>query len=152
MRNAWTSDEISKLLLLYENWSSRKDIEQALGRPWSSIKHAIWYYKMKRKERPMKLKSTTGVGSFFCAAHRDVDGNLHGHTWEVTAWWDGMPNAVEKQELLNRTLKDFDHTIIPDEMAWGECMAQIFIKMLGCRKIEISRPLEKIYAVVEIDD
>jgi 6-pyruvoyl-tetrahydropterin synthase len=96
-----------------------------------------------------KANILTGVGSFFCAAHRDLKGNLHGHTWEVTAWWSGTPDAVERQVALNAALKEFDHTVLDDSVAWGEKIGKALIQKLDCQKIEISRPLERIYAVIE---
>lgn len=149
MRKDWTNLEIKKLANLYEAGLTRKEIEMAIGRPWTSIKYAVWKFNMKRKYVLPKANVLTGAGSFFCAAHRDTEGNLHGHTWEVTAWWSGTPDAVERQSALNAALKEFDHTVLDNSMAWGEKLGRVLIKKLGCQKVEISRPLERLYAVIE---
>lgn len=149
MRQEWTNLEIKKLTSLYEEGLTRKEIEVAIGRPWTSIKYAVWKFKMKRKYVLPKVKVLTGAGSFFCAAHKDAEGNLHGHTWEVTAWWSGTPDAVERQAALTAALKEFDHTVLDNGMAWGEKLGQALIRKLDCQKVEISRPLERLYAVIE---
>ncbi|WP_288803940.1 hypothetical protein [uncultured Novosphingobium sp.] len=74
---------------------------------------------------------------------------MHGHTWEITAWWAGTPNALEKQAQLNLWLSSFDHGFLPDILAWGESLAARIAKDLGCCRVDVSRPLERIYAIVE---
>jgi len=95
------------------------------------------------------MKVMTGAGAILCAAHRDRGGNMHGHTWEVTAWWADKPDALAKQAALTEYLAFFDHSILADSVAWAEDMAQRIMEDLGCAKVEISRPLERLYAVVE---
>ena len=151
MRKNWTNLEVKKLTSLYEEGATRKEIEVALNRPWSSIKAVVCKFKMKRKYVPPQVKVLTGAGSFFCAAHKDAEGNLHGHTWEVTAWWFGAPDVVKKQATLNAALKEFDHTVLDNSIAWGEKLGQELIRKLNCQKVEISRPLERLYAVIERD-
>jgi len=95
------------------------------------------------------MKVLTGVSAILCAAHRSRDGNMHGHTWEITCWWDDVPDAVEKQAELNHYLKIFDHTVLADNNAWAEALGKCIILGMGCVKVEIARPLERIYAVIE---
>lgn len=95
------------------------------------------------------MKIMTGVGGIICAAHKDKAGKLHGHTWEITAWWKGSPDAVGKQALLNSALMEFDHTQLDDDLSWAEQFGMILLCTLQCERIEISRPLEKIYAIIE---
>lgn len=94
-------------------------------------------------------RTLTGVSAIFSAAHRSRDGVLHGHTWEVTCWWSGCPDAVAKQAELQRHLSAFDHTVLPDEIAWGEDLAEMILASMDCRKVEVARPLERIFAVAE---
>lgn len=96
----------------------------------------------------MSCKALTGVGAVLSAAHRNSDGELHGHTWEITAWFDEGRCAVELQQELVDYLKVFDHQVLGDEIAWGEALGKCLILGLGCAKVEVSRPLERIYAVV----
>jgi len=95
------------------------------------------------------LKVLTGVSSIVSAAHRSRDGNMHGHTWEVIAWWEGSPDAVEKKAELAKYLSIFDHTVLGDDVAWGEALGKAIVMGLGCAKAEIRRPLEGIFASVE---
>jgi len=98
---------------------------------------------------PTGLRVSTGVGAVLCAAHRDQNGSLHGHTWEIIAWWAGAPNAGEKRAQLNLYLSCFDHGFLPDSLAWGEHLAARIAQDLGCIRVDVNRPLERIYARVE---
>lgn len=102
-------------------------------------------------EKPMRinLKVLTGVSAILCAAHRSVEGVMHGHTWEVTCWWTGSPDAVQKQAELNKYLSIFDHAVLADGIAWAEKLAETIILGLDCQKVEVRRPLERLYAMVE---
>lgn len=102
-------------------------------------------------EKPMQtnLKVLTGVSSILCAAHRSVEGSMHGHTWEVTCWWSGVPDAVQKQAELNKYLSIFDHAVLADGIAWAEKLAETIILGMDCQKVEVRRPLERLYAVAE---
>lgn len=94
------------------------------------------------------MKALTGCGAIFSAAHKSKGGVLHGHTWEVVAWWDGEPCAVEKQRDLEAYLAIFDHTLLADGVAWGEALGKSIALGLGCVRVEVRRPLERIYAEV----
>lgn len=95
------------------------------------------------------MKILTGAGAILSAAHRSKDGQMHGHTWEITAWWRDQPDAVEKQRELNEYLSVFDHTVLADGVAWAESLAKSIVFGMGCARVEISRPGERLYAVVE---
>jgi hypothetical protein len=94
------------------------------------------------------MKTLTGAGAIVCAAHRSKDGELHGHTWEVTAWWDDEPNAVQRQNELQNYLKIFDHGVLGDDLAWAEALGKAIVMGLDCCRVDISRPLERLYATV----
>ena len=98
------------------------------------------------------MKIMTGVSAVFSAAHKSRDGVLHGHTWQVTAWWRDTPDAVQRQKDLQAYLSVFDHTLLADGVAWGEDLARAITHGMGCCKVEVSRPLEGIFAVVEADE
>lgn len=98
---------------------------------------------------PIGLSVSTGVGAVLSAAHRDRDGSMHGHTWEIVAWWTGRPDAIEKQAELVKYLSIFDHSVLADGVAWGEKLAEAIMHGLGCVKVDVNRPLERIYATVE---
>jgi hypothetical protein len=97
------------------------------------------------------LKVLTGVTSVLSAAHRSKDGQMHGHTWEVTAWWTTTPDAVAKRAELAKYLSIFDHSVLADGVSWGEALAEAVLIGLDCAKVEVRRPLEGIYAVVWCD-
>jgi len=77
---------------------------------------------------------------------------MHGHSWEVVAWWEGKPDAVVKQKELASYLSFFDHSILADSVAWAEDLAGRVAGDLGCVRVEINRPLERIYARLEMTD
>lgn len=95
-----------------------------------------------------RLEGIDRVGAILSAAHRSKDGHMHGHTWEIVAWWEGSPDAVEKQAELTSYLSVFDHSILADGLAWGEKLGESIIYGLGCVRVDVNRPLERIYATV----
>jgi 6-pyruvoyl-tetrahydropterin synthase len=98
---------------------------------------------------------TTGVGGVISASHRDQrTGQLHGHSWEVTAWfkYDGT-NEGTRRHTLDDVIKGLDHKILPDSLAWGEKLAEHIGESINrelerkvCVEVDIGRPLERIYA------
>jgi hypothetical protein len=103
---------------------------------------------MERHAMNSLTQSLTGVGAIISAAHKSSDGIVHGHTWEIVAWFDGEPDAVQKQRELEAYLKIFDHSILRDDVASGEALGRAIIYGLGCVKVDVNRPLERIYAKV----
>lgn len=93
----------------------------------------------------MKL---TGVGCVFSAAHHPPEGGgLHGHSYEVIAWFEAGEDARTLQARLRAAIEQIDHTILPPELALGEALAEHVGRSLdGCVEVEVSRPLERIYA------
>lgn len=95
------------------------------------------------------LKVWTGVSAIVSAAHRSRDGNLHGHTWEVVAWWPEGRCAIQLKAELTNYLSIFDHTVLGDANAWGEALAKAVLIGMDCQKVEVRRPLEGMFAVAE---
>lgn len=91
----------------------------------------------------------TGASAIVSAAHRDTSGNLHGHTWEVTAWWREGEDGVKLQRDLEHYLTVFDHTVLGDDVAWGEALAKSILIGLKCVRVEVRRPLERLFAMAE---
>ena len=94
----------------------------------------------------MKL---TGVSATISAAHYSRDGNLHGHTWQVVVWFNHTPDL--DAEHLNHQVRayvnaNFDHGLLPDELAWGEDLAERIGTDLHAIAVDVSRPLEGIFA------
>lgn len=93
------------------------------------------------------MPTLTGAGAIFCAAHEEQHGPLHGHSYEVIAWFEGNEDALAVQCALVEVLKDFDHTKLKSNMAWAESIAEhIRKRMLKCVEVEVRRPLERLYA------
>jgi hypothetical protein len=92
----------------------------------------------------------TGVGGYFSAAHRDHEtGALHGHTWEVTAWFRKGTDAAIRACRLQGILAEIDHTELPGELAWGEDIAAWVAAKFAdsaCVAVDVARPAERIYA------
>jgi 6-pyruvoyl-tetrahydropterin synthase len=91
----------------------------------------------------MKL---TGVGGVFSASHHSPEGVLHGHSYEVWAWFP-LADARDLQRQLNAVLASLDHSHLDDELAWGEALAEHIAGQLPeCLEVEVRRPLERIGA------
>lgn len=104
------------------------------------------------KPTQIDLRVLTGASAILCAAHRSIDGTMHGHTWEITCWWQNCPDATEKQAELVKYLSIFDHAVLADGVAWAEKLGEAIIHGLKCVRVEIRRPLERIYAIIEIKE
>lgn len=88
----------------------------------------------------------TGVGGVLSASHQSPEGVLHGHSYEIWAWFP-QQDARALQKRLEEVLRALDHTHLPDELAWGEALAEhIGAQLEGCVEVEVRRPLERIAA------
>lgn len=99
---------------------------------------------------PTGLRILTGAEAVLSAAHRSRDGQMHGHTWVIRAWWTGEPDATETQTALRSYLSVFDHTVLADGVAWAEHLGRAILIGMQCVRVEVSRPAEGLYAVVEV--
>lgn len=90
----------------------------------------------------------TGVGCVFSAAHHPPEGgDLHGHSYEVVAWFEAGADARTLQAALAAAVEQLDHKVLPPELISGEAIAEHLGRALdGCVEFEIRRPLERIYA------
>ena len=91
----------------------------------------------------------TGAEAIMSAAHRSREGQMHGHTWTVRAWWAAGPDVTERQAALREYLTIFDHHVLADELAWGESLARSICLGMDAVRVEVSRPLEGLFAVAE---
>lgn len=96
------------------------------------------------------MRKLTGVSAILSAAHRSREGVMHGHTWDITCWWDNCPDAVQKRAELQKYLSIFDHTVLADDISWGETLAKTILIGMGCTRVDVNRPLERIFARVEV--
>ena len=97
------------------------------------------------------MSALIGAGWYFSASHNDtVRQEMHGHSYEVTAWWPADPprDAVCLQVTLREVLKaGFDHKTLPAHLGTMEALAAaIGSLMTGCVGVDVSRPVERLYA------
>ena len=90
----------------------------------------------------------TGVGTILSSAHRGPEGKLHGHTWEITAWFVASDeDARNFQGDLAATLELLDHNVLPDHLSRGEDLAEwLGAELEGCVQVDVARPAERIFA------
>lgn len=96
------------------------------------------------------MAKMTGVSGIISAAHYSRDGKLHGHTWQVVVWYhangDVILDAERKKQFLAQYLERYDHNVIDDALAWGEDLAEKIGIDLRAAVVDVSRPLEGIFA------
>lgn len=95
----------------------------------------------------------TGVGGILSCAHPPVNadvfgGETHGHSYEVIAWFHNNDGRDVRafQAALDQLLAQWDHTTLPESMARAEDIAVAVGTLANCVKVEVRRPLERIYA------
>lgn len=92
----------------------------------------------------------TGARTYFSAAHRPIEGGpLHGHTWQVIAWWraDGT-DAIERAGTLHIVTRGLDHTTLPDHLSRAEDLAAWIGNALAGEPVQVDvwRESEGLYA------
>ena len=77
------------------------------------------------------------------AAHRGDDGQMHGHTWKVRAFWtyEGK-SIVDLQLILERVCRTLDHKVLPEDVSRAEDMAGYIGDLVGAVKVKVSRQAE----------
>lgn len=94
----------------------------------------------------------TGARVTLEAQHRDrISGNVHGHTWIITAWVSAGGNAHYLQAELSKWSCQYDGKCLPDRIAWGEDMATDVAQHLSGEhwepvRVNISREKEGLFA------
>ena len=96
------------------------------------------------------MRSTIGVKEVISVAHRPLGGGpLHGHSYEIVAWFDGGQDAVPLKAALKAVLAELDHADMPNDLSRAEDMgAWIGARLPGCKVVDVNRPLEGFYACV----
>lgn len=97
---------------------------------------------------PINSKGGTGATAILRALHRSDAGNMHRHEWEITAIWE--PSAyydamIARRDLIN-WLSAFEGECLPDELSRGEQLAGAIMRDLKCKRVEVRRHAEGIYA------
>lgn len=93
------------------------------------------------------MTKLTGVGCVISVAHNSPEGILHGHSYELTAWFEVFSDARVLQRSLTEAVQHLDHKRLPEELSLGENLAEhIAARLPGCIAVDVNRPLERIYA------
>ena len=96
----------------------------------------------------------TQVEATFSASHKDrTSGNLHGHSYLVTAsfLYKGG-DARHPLDMLRDEVKSLDHATLPDNLSWAEEIAAYLLGVLpDCNRVRVSRPLEGLHAEARKD-
>jgi hypothetical protein len=93
------------------------------------------------------MTKLSGVGGHISVGHNSPEGVAHGHSYEVIVWYRHGYDARHLQEHLNVALRRLDHTVLPDGLRLAENLAEHLAGQLpGCVKVEVNRPLERLYA------
>lgn len=93
------------------------------------------------------MTKLTGVGCVISVAHNSPEGVLHGHSYEITAWFKIFSDARVLQCQLIEAVRHLDHKRLPEELSLGEHLAEhIADRLHGCIAVDVNRPLERIYA------
>jgi 6-pyruvoyl-tetrahydropterin synthase len=94
------------------------------------------------------MATFSGVTGSFCAAHKSPEGVMHGHSYEVTAWFRNEDGADARcfKAALDTLLKVWDHKELPDNLAWAENIAYAIGRLAKCVEVEVRRPLEGFHA------
>lgn len=91
------------------------------------------------------MGALTGVGTVISACHRGGDDILHGHSYEVTAWFAAGGDALHLQARLRKAAEPFDHDELLDGLA-ENIAAELGRLLPDAVQIDVSRPLERLYA------
>lgn len=147
VRREWTTKEIAELKELYESGCSRTHCAEALGLPKSTVKAAIYRYDLYRRDRTKKGMVLTGSSAILSCAHEGHGYGIHGHTWQITVWRiDNGQSAEKLKSELELVLSEIDHSLLPKSLIRGEEIAQWVGQKMNAHSVEVSRPLERIYA------
>lgn len=90
------------------------------------------------------MRILLGVKEVIGVAHHPKGGGpLHGHTYEVVAWFGPGHDMVALKRQLRAVLDELDHTTLPDDLTLSEEIGAWVMKRLpGCRVAEANRPSE----------
>lgn len=93
-----------------------------------------------------------GVGFILSVGHSSPEGVPHGHSYECVAWFRFGYDARALQRMVEVVRAQFDHTILPEELALAENLAERIARELpGCVAVEANRPLERIFARYNVE-
>lgn len=87
-----------------------------------------------------------GIRATISAAHRGEDGALHGHSWEIRAWFEEGRDALELRAEVFAAVSLFDHQELLYELSTSEGLIRAIAEQLPeAVEIEALRPVEGIF-------
>jgi hypothetical protein len=93
------------------------------------------------------MTKLSGVGFVLSVGHNSPEGVPHGHSYDVTVWYRCGHDARALQRQAETVRQQLDDRMLPDELRFGEDLAEhIGNQLPGCVAVDVSRPLERIYA------
>lgn len=92
------------------------------------------------------MPTLTGVGAILAAAHRGADGRMHGHTWEIIAWWPAGDDALALQDRLAEWVAQIDHDVLPPDLSLAEQIAARAGRDLDAIEVQVWRVGERLGA------
>lgn len=106
---------------------------------------------LKSRDADIEVETLTGVTGVLSCAHPPVNaeifgGEIHGHSYEVTAWFTEGGDVRVYQAALDSMLKQWDHKTLPPELATAEAISRAVLRLVGCKEVEVRRPLERYHA------
>lgn len=89
------------------------------------------------------MGTLSGASTYICAAHRSDEGEMHGHTWRVFAYWtyEGR-SVVDLKLILERVCRTLDHKVLPEHLRRAEDLAGHIGDLVGAVKVRIVREAE----------
>lgn len=86
----------------------------------------------------------SGARTTFCASHTDKNGRMHGHSYEVWAYWDYQSVDVDERQaqLVEHVSINFDHRVLHEWCKRAEQIAESIGTELGAKRVVVRRPLE----------
>lgn len=118
-----------------------------MTQPWTSV---IAGLVGGRTRTPSKAETLTGVGALLEAQHRSRSGDVHGHTWDIMAWFsfDGH-DALGARRELEQILAPHQGKCLPDAIAWAENLAPWIAGQFEYRQpvcVTVARPDVRLFA------
>lgn len=82
--------------------------------------------------------------SYICSAHKGDNGNMHGHTWRVRAYWPyAKQSAEDLKDKLERVCKrELDHVVLAHELRRAEDLAGYIGRVLEAVRVDVWREPE----------
>ena len=79
---------------------------------------------------------------FICAAHLDSSGALHGHTWNVRAYWSQIIDATDRKAQIVQACALRCHGVLDTEVSSAEGLAEQIGIEVSADRVDVWREAE----------